>query len=158
MVRLRARGGKGSLCPPSPPNTPNRPTWTPPPTDPPGAPPPPPSPSHSNLPEPPSMPPPPPRGLWPIVRWGGSWRPELRGRPPPGTGHKVDCKEGHKPVAIRIKTPVSDAYKRMAPTCWHQALGRRHHLAHADGEGPWLLLWYLCMPQLLQLRCPPKNP
>ena len=31
MVRGRARGGKGSLCPPSPPNTPNRPTWTPPP-------------------------------------------------------------------------------------------------------------------------------
>ena len=89
MVRGRARGGKGSLCPP-PPNTPNRPTWIPPPhhhpelphldpppTDPPGAPPPP----------APPIPPlrcPPPRGLRPTVSWGGSWRPEPRGRPPRG--------------------------------------------------------------------------
>ena len=65
------------------------PTWTPPPTDPPGAPPP--SPSYTAppfaLPEhPPQMPPPPPRGLRPTVSWGGSWRQELRGRPPPCCG------------------------------------------------------------------------
>ena len=63
---------------PPPPNTPNCPTWTPPPTDPPGAPPP------IAPPRPPLQcpPPPPPRGLRPTVSWGGSWRPEPRGRPP----------------------------------------------------------------------------
>ena len=47
MVRGRARGGKGSLCPPPPPPTPTRPTWSPPPppTTLPSAPPPPPPPS-----------------------------------------------------------------------------------------------------------------
>ena len=35
----------------------------------------------ANYPCPP--PPPPPRGLRPTVSWGGSWRPEPRGRPPP---------------------------------------------------------------------------
>ena len=81
-------------------NTPNRPTWTPPPPPriaPLGPPPPqptlpeppppaPPIPPPFALPEPPPQippPPPPPRGLRPTVSWGGSWRPEPRGRPPP---------------------------------------------------------------------------
>ena len=33
--------------------------------------------------DPPSHAPPPPRGLLPTDSWGGSWRPEPRGRPPP---------------------------------------------------------------------------
>ena len=97
MVRGRARGGKGSLCPPPPPNTPNHPTWTPPPPPPliaPLGPPPPNRPSRSPPPPPPHSPsldpplrcpPPPPRGLRPTVSWGGSWRAEPRGRPPPWT-------------------------------------------------------------------------
>ena len=96
-------GGGGRLranypCPPPPPLGafgPIRPTWTPPPNRPsrtppppmpnsppqaPPRPPPPIRPSHA----PPPPPPPPPRGLRPTVSWGGSWRPEPRGRPPLG--------------------------------------------------------------------------
>ena len=83
MVRGRARGGKGSLCPPPPPTpppltTPNLPTWTPPPIDPPNRPPP------SPLPNPPfQRPPPPPGGLRPTSTGGGGGsRTEARGRPP----------------------------------------------------------------------------
>ena len=81
---------------PPPTTTPNCPTWTPPPTDPPGAPPP--SPSYTPPPfafpePPPQMPPPPPpppsRGLRPTVSWGGSWRPEPRGRTPVGAKEVV---------------------------------------------------------------------
>ena len=64
---------------PPPPNTPSRPTWTPPPNRPSRSPPPP-----LPLLDPPPPIPPPPRGLRPTVSWGGSWRPEPRGRPPPG--------------------------------------------------------------------------
>ena len=81
--------------PPSPPpHTPNRPTWTPPPTttpkslhlDPPQPTLPDPPPPKPLL-DPPHRPsltePSPPRALRPTVSWGGSWRPEPRGRPPP---------------------------------------------------------------------------
>ena len=73
MVRGRARGGKGSLCPP-PPTHPKSPRLDPPPSQP------------TPL-DPHPMPPPPPppsRGLRPTVSWGDSWRPKPRGRPPPG--------------------------------------------------------------------------
>ena len=88
MVRGRARGGKGSLCPPSPPpNTPNRPTWTPTPTLPEPPPPTPPrTPHHSPSLDPPyNAPPPPPQkgASGQQLVWGGSWRPEPRGCPPP---------------------------------------------------------------------------
>ena len=59
---------------------------TPPPHGNPGNPPPPREPpSPAPLLDPPLQappPPPPPRGLRPTVSWGGSWRPEPRGRPP----------------------------------------------------------------------------
>ena len=91
MVMVWLEGGQGEVkraCSP-PRNTPNRPTWIPPPPPPriaPLEPPPQPLlyPPLFALPEPPpQMPPPPPqRGPWPTISWGCSWRPELRGRPP----------------------------------------------------------------------------
>ena len=106
MVRGRAKGGKGSLCPPltpPPPNTPNRPTWTPPPphhhpelphldppppTDPPRAPPPSPSytPPHSPSLNPPLRcppPPPPPQGASGQQLVGGVVGVQNRGVAPP---------------------------------------------------------------------------
>ena len=59
----------------------------------------------------PTTPPPPPRGLRPTVSWGGSWRPEPRGRPPP-------C---HSPS----RTP-SPAHSRTAPqTCCSTGIYRK---------------------------------
>ena len=97
MVRGRARGGKGSLCPPTPPNTPNRPTWTPPPTtlscptwtppptDPPGAPPPlaPPIPPPFALPNPPPFQCPSPQGASGQQLVGGVVGVQNRGVAPP---------------------------------------------------------------------------
>ena len=70
------------------PNCSEVPDTPPPPREPREPPPPPPRepPSPAPLLDPPLQgpPPPPPRGLRPTVSWGGSWRPEPRGRPPRG--------------------------------------------------------------------------
>ena len=72
---------RGACAPPPHPKSPhldpppNRPSRSPPPQAPPR---PPSSPSLT-----PPLPPP-HRGLRPTVSWGGSWRPDPRGRPPPG--------------------------------------------------------------------------
>ena len=62
------------IAPPGPPPPKSTLPEPPPPIAPPRTPPP--------MPPPPPPPPPPPRGLRPTVSWGGSWRPEPRGRPP----------------------------------------------------------------------------
>ena len=125
------------------PNTPNRPTWTPPPTHPPGAPPPKPlldlppnCPSlnpRSNAPPPP----PPPRGLRPTVSWGGSWRPEPRGRPPPvvaspGTIPVVSGRGSHKGIPRVHPHPVKCGDARQ-----DECLGPRVCLKH-DRRAPCL--------------------
>ena len=65
-------------------------------------PPPPPGelPSPAPLPEPPPLPPS-PRGLRPTVTWGGSWRPEPRGRPPP------------PPPPCYSPPPISSPFKKL---------------------------------------------
>ena len=87
MVRGRARGGKGTLCPP-PPTPQIAPLGPPPPTDPPGAPPPPAPPippPHSPSLNPPSQipPPPPPQGASGQQLVGGVVGIQNRGVPPP---------------------------------------------------------------------------
>ena len=104
MVMVWLEGGQGEVrgaCAPPPPNTPNRPTWTPPPANCPTYPPPPqltlpkhpppkpfldPPPIRPSLNAPPPIPPPPPpRGLRPTVSWGGVVGVQNRGvLPPPG--------------------------------------------------------------------------
>ena len=92
MVRGRARGGKGSLCPLPPPNTPNRPTWSPPPPPPriaPLGPTPPPLlyPPPFALPKPPLQAPPPPQGASSQQLVGGVVGVQNRGvAPPPPRG------------------------------------------------------------------------
>ena len=109
MVMVWLEGGQGEVrgaCPPPnpqhhklphldppPPQPPQfAPPGPPPPNRPSRSPPPPPKPlldpPHSPLLEPPIPCPPPPPPLpkcRPTVSWGGSWRPEPRGRPPGGT-------------------------------------------------------------------------
>ena len=85
MVRLRARGGKGSLSPPPrPPHHPKLPHLDPPPTYPPNR-----SPPLAPPPRPPSLqcPPPPPPGAFGPLLLGGESRIKARRCPPPcGTG------------------------------------------------------------------------
>ena len=102
-----AHGGGDSAGP----GTPTTPAPLPP-TDPPGAPPPAPliPPPPFALPEPPlRSPPPPPRGLRPTVSWGGSWRPDPRGRPPRGEARKFCCKaawgSGNVECLLRSRGP-----------------------------------------------------
>ena len=91
-----------------PPPTPIRPTWTPPP--------------QPTLLEPPPHlplldPPPPPRGLQPTVSWGGSWRPEPRGRPPPprhfpfAYGASMPC----PPLGNCVSFPISVVVVTLTP-------------------------------------------
>ena len=119
MVMLWLEGGQGEVrgaCAPPPPTPQMAPPGPPPPPAPRIAPlgPPPNRPSRSPPPQPllyppphsPSLnpPPPPPRGLRPTVSWGGSWRPEPRGRPPRGAPQPLcNCSE----LAPRAPSPSS---------------------------------------------------
>ena len=118
MVMLWLEGGQGEVrgaCAPPPPQHPKSPHLDPPP---PTLPEPPPiAPPRPPPPMPPPPPPPPPRGLRPTVSWGGSWRPEPRGRPPRGQPPRTSNRQ---PPQTANRQPPPSANRQLPTANRHQ--------------------------------------
>ena len=146
MVMLWLEGGQGEvLCSPPHPNTPSRPTWTPPPqptlpeppppTDPPGAPPPI-APPRPPLQCPPPPPPPPPQGASGQQLVGGVVGVQNRGVAPPG---------------VHPQPPSSSTPGPGCPFSTPSPPGTRRCRFHLEGVGSTYTFAWLTL-----LRCHPR--